>query len=519
LINHNQNITLSDEQKLSLQKKLKDLFTQAEKSQTSLSALAELKSISDRMITVQHSDRRITEIFHSFSEKCKNKLAVLSSGMSPDALQGNMSTFKPLKGPDVLQRISHFFKWQDEIRQSGLWYFEKSSSDAIGTYCQGKSDSNLQIRGVNFASQDYLNLSSHPRIIAVAKSAADRFGVHSAGSPALFGNSDLSLKLEDVIAKFVGMSNVTLFPTGWGAGYGILTALIRPTDHILMDKLSHTCLQEGAFAATKKVNHFPHLNNEVVEEILEKIRSTDKENAILIVTESLFSMDSDSPDLQRLQFLCHKYQARLLVDVAHDLGCLGDSGLGAIEKQNMVGKLDIVMGSFSKTFASNGGFVATNFKSVKEYCTFFSGPRAFSNALSPIQAAIVIRAFEIIQSDEGNERRRRLLENAVYLRSRLEAVGMKVKGIPSAIIPIVIGSEGLTRLTTRLLIEKGILTNIVEFPGVPKGEARLRVQIMANHTKEDLDLLVDGIIAALNEANVILPIIKKIPANFGQPKL
>jgi 7-keto-8-aminopelargonate synthetase-like enzyme len=422
----------------------------------------------------------------------------------PEALKGDMTPFKNVKGTHLLDRIQPYFDWQDGIRQAGLWYFEKASLTAPTTNCAAVSDSERRIQGVNFASQDYLSLSSHPSIKEAAKIAIDDYGVHSAGSPALFGNTKYSLHLEQVIANFLKMQYVALYPTGWGAGFGIIKGLVRPYDHIIMDKLSHACLQEGAFAATANVHQIPHLGNEAVEQKLNEIRTKDRDNAILVITESLFSMDSDSPDLRGLQSICRSHNAFLLVDTAHDLGCIGEKGLGFLEQQDMVGKIDIVMGSFSKTFASNGGFICTNSKAIREYLTFFSGPRAFSNALSPVQTAVIIKAFEIVQSEEGQLLRASMLRNVNYLRDKLIENNFKTKGEPSAIVPVIIGNEGLTRITTRLLADMGIITNIVEFPGVAKDEARLRLQVMANHTFEDIDRLIEGLKKAIPRAKTIM---------------
>jgi len=234
------------------------------------------------------------------------------------------------------------------------------------------------MRGVNFASQDYLSLSAHSGIKATAKEVIERCGVHSAGSPALVGNTSYSVKLERKIAEFLRMEEVVLYPTGWAAGFGIIKGLVRSADHVVMDMLSHSCLQEGASAATNNIYQFRHLDNDYCRNILTKIRAKDKENGILVVTEGLFSMDSDTPDLVGLQQLCHEFNATLVVDVAHDLGCLGEDGRGHIGMQNMLGKIDIVMGSFSKTFASNGGFVASKSRAVKEYLGFYSPSCTFS---------------------------------------------------------------------------------------------------------------------------------------------
>jgi glycine C-acetyltransferase len=253
-----------------------------------------------------------------------------------------------------------------------------------------------------------------------------------------------------------------------------------------MDALSHACLQEGAQAATRNIHYFRHNSIEGAREKLAAIRAKDSQNGILVITESLFSMDSDTPDIQALQELAHEFDAVLVVDAAHDLGCLGPSGRGHIGAQGMLGKVDVVMGSFSKTFASNGGFVACNQRSVKEYLRYYSSPCTFSNALSPSQAATVLKAFNIVDSDEGAKLRQSLMTNIRLLRELLGGTSFETYGDPSPIVCVKMGVEGLARLVSRRLPEIGLLANLVEFPAVPKGQARFRMQVMANHTSRDI---------------------------------
>jgi 7-keto-8-aminopelargonate synthetase-like enzyme len=409
-----------------------------------------------------------------------------STRIPPAALTGSMRDFRVPGGVDLLGRTQGFFKWQDLRRKNGLWPFSRATEEGPATVCQAQDDSGNKMRGVNFASQDYLSLSSHDGIKEIAKQTIDRCGVHSAGSPALVGNTSYSVALERKIADFLNMEEVVLYPTGWAAGFGVIKGLVRSADHVVMDMLSHSCLQEGANAATNNIHLFRHLDNEYCRNILTKIRAKDKENGILVVTEGLFSMDSDTPDLVALQALCHEFSATLVVDVAHDLGNLGRDGRGHIGLQGMLGKIDIIMGSFSKTFASNGGFVACKSRAVKEYLRFFSAPATFSNALSPVQAATILKAFEIVESVEGRVLRLEMMMNVLELRDRLREAGLEYYGDPSAIVCVKMGSEGLARLVSKRLPELGLVANLVEFPAVPKGAARIRMQVMANHTEKNI---------------------------------
>jgi len=415
-----------------------------------------------------------------------------------------MRDFRVLRGTNLLTRIESFFAWQDNRRDHRVWPFSRATEYGPATECAARDDGGQVMRGVNFASQDYLSLSAHPAILQVARDTIDRFGVHSAGSPALVGNTSLSVALERRIADFLQMREVVLYPTGWGAGFGVVKGLVRSADHVLLDNLAHSCLQEGAMAATRNVYRYRHLDLEHCRHYLAKIRATDTENGIMVVTEGLFSMDSDTPDIAAMQELCHEFDATLVVDVAHDLGALGPDGRGHIGVQGMLGKVDLVMGSFSKTFGSNGGFVASRNRAIKEYLKFFSPSNTFSNALSPVQAAVVLKAFEIVDSAEGDRLRASLMGNVMKLRSSLSAAGLDYYGDPSAIVAVKMGSEALARVVSREIGDAGLLANLVEFPAVSKGAARFRLQVMAGHSEANIADAVRIMHKAYHDAKAIL---------------
>src|ERR1700730_16581009 len=338
-------------------------------------------------------------------------MSMINNDVDPvEALTGSMRDFRELRGTDLMGRVEAFYRWQDLRRRHSLWPYSKSTEEAPRAVCAAKDDSGASFRGLNFASQDYLGLSSDGEIKDVAKAVIEEYGVHSAGSSALAGNNKYSLKLEQTISEFLHLDHTVLYPTGWAAGYGVIKGLVGAADHVVMDGLSHACLQEGANSATDNVHLHGHLNLQSARRHLQRIRARDTENGILVVTESLFSMDSDTPDLAALQDMCREFEATLLVDVAHDLGAIGEGGRGFIGAQDMMGKIDIVMGSFSKTFASNGGFVSCNSPAVKQYLKFYGCSATFSNAMSPTQAAVVAKAFAIIQSDKGRDLRWKLMK-------------------------------------------------------------------------------------------------------------
>lgn len=418
------------------------------------------------------------------------------------ALTGSLRDFRAPEGTDLIERIGGFYEWQDLRRKHGLWPYARSTATAPVARCEARTDTGEAFAGINFASQDYLSLSSHPAIKQAAIEAIGEYGVHSAGSAALLGNTANSIRLEQALSEFIGGREIVLYPTGWAAGYGSIQGFVRANDHVVMDILAHSCLQEGAKAATQNIHYHGHLNLEALARKLERIRSNDTQNGIMVVTESLFSMHSDTPDLGAMRSLCDEFNATLLVDCAHDLGSIGDDGLGHLGLQNMMDGADIIIGSFSKTFASNGGFIAVKDKATAEYLKYYSATHTFSNALSPVQAASVLTALNIVRSEEGRQLRRKLMDNILYLRSEMTRMGLETLGDPSPIVPVRLGLEGVGRFAARHLSAMGGIANLVEYPAVPQGGARFRFQVMASHTSEDIDQVVQILSRAMREADL-----------------
>lgn len=412
--------------------------------------------------------------------------AEIDTLLASGALTGSAAQFAQPRGANLLGRMDALEAWHSVRSAHGVWQYSRSLDGAPHPIASIQDEAGASARGINFASQDYLSLASHPAVAEAAAKALRDAGPHSAGSAVLLGNTKTSLALEEAIGALVQAEHVALFPTGWGAAFGAITALVQSADHIVIDQFAHASLRQGASAATANIHINRHLDVGHVRELLASIRARDTGHAILVVTEGLFSMDSDSPDLATLQATCHEFNASLMVDVAHDLGALGPGGAGCIATQGMLGKIDLVMGAFSKSFSSNGGFVATASRAVKRHLQLYAGPHMFSNALSPVQAAVILQCVDIIRSDEGRNLRADLMRNVDALRKLLAAEGLQCMGIASAIVPVLIGSETVSRLTGKLLFRQSVFVNQVEFPGVPIGSSRLRLQLMANHNVQQI---------------------------------
>jgi glycine C-acetyltransferase len=431
-------------------------------------------------------------------------------------LEGDVFRYTHLPGPDLLARLQPLTNWLDARLAHRADSYSKVAHARIQARTHAKDRAGRPFEGVNFASQDYLSLASHPAVVEAACNAARELGVHSAGSAVLMGLTESTVRLEQELASWLGYAHSTVFPTGWGAGYGTIKTLVRPTDHVVIDMLAHACLQEGAQAATPHVHPFAHLSSKGLESRVARVRRDHPEAGILVVTESLFSMDSDTPDLRHAVDVCRAYGATLMVDCAHDLGCMGPDGRGHLSAQGVLGEVDIVMGSFSKTFAANGGFAASNHPALQLALRTSCGPQTFTNAMSPIQAEVVLKALSIVRSPEGASRRARLMRNIDHLRASLSARGFETLGAPSPIIPTMLGECGLSRLVCSSALDGGALVNLVEFPAVSRNTSRLRVQVMADHTQDDLDEFVGILSQARTAAAARLALLKAPPEAIGR---
>ena len=398
------------------------------------------------------------------------------------ALEGSFADFVRLSGKSLELRTQRYHEWRKNRIEQGVWTFSTELQCSPGPEASVIDEARKERTGLNFASQDYLGLSAHSEVRAAAIDAINQYGPHIAGAPILQGNSTLSLRLQEALAEMLEVAHVVLFPTGWAAGYGVITALIRGHDHVVLDQYAHNCCVEGANAATRNVHRVRHLSTDAIVRQLRRIRATDKENAILVITEGIFSMNGDSPDLATLQTACREYEATLLVDVAHDLGAVGPSGTGIVGLQGLLGKVDLVIGSFSKVFASNGGFAATSSSAISEYLRAGAPPRTFSNAISPPQCAAVLKAVQIVRSAEGDVLRQQLSHVVHVLRETLATLGVVCIGKPGPLVPVLLGREAVGRITAALCFDRGVFANLIEYPAVSVGACRLRMQVMATHT-------------------------------------
>lgn len=424
-----------------------------------------------------------------------------------EALTKSLLHFIKLHGTDVDRRCLPYHEWASGRREMGVWPYAKVLMGRVGSQAEVANEF-IRNSGcfINFGSQDYLGLAQRDELRQAVVEGMSEWGVHSAGSPVLCGRTRFLAELEQKFCTLFQRPECIIFPTGWAAGFGVIAGLVRNEDSVVMDALSHNCLQEGARHATSHVRHFAHNDLDMMAALLRVERDRNSGGGLFVVLESLYSMDSDSPNLHAAMRLAREHDAIVILDVAHDFGAMGEKGMGLLEGVSAADQPDVIMGSFSKTFAANGGFIVCS-RPVREYLAFHSPPHIFSNAISPLQTAVVNKAFDMVFSAEGRRLRRELAVNIDAVRGAMEAHGLTVAGTPSPIVPVFVGDEKIARLTSKHLTKNGLLANLVEFPAVARGKARFRFQVMATHERAAItkaaELMVESKRAAESDLRAI----------------
>lgn len=351
-------------------------------------------------------------------------------------------------------------------------------------------DTEVIIRGerkVMVGSNNYLGLTHHPYVLARAQAALHRYGTGCTGSRFLNGTLDMHEELEERLARFMGKEACLVFSTGYQTNLGIIATLAGRGSVVVQDRLNHASLVDGAFLSGGEMVRYPHADHRALRRLLE--RHWDAPGGVLLVTDGVFSMEGDIVDLPRLAGLANEYGARLMVDDAHGIGVLGDRGGGTAQHYSMEGDVDVVMATFSKSFASIGGAAAGSAE-VIHYLKHHARSLIFSASMPPSAVATVLACLDVMEREP--ERRERLWENAAYLRDGLESMGFDTVTSETPIIPVVTGDMDRTFTFWRALFDAGIFTNPVLPPAVPESVCRLRTSVMATHTREQLDRVLDA---------------------------
>lgn len=335
-------------------------------------------------------------------------------------------------------------------------------------------------------SNNYLGLLNHPRVIKAAHQALERYGVATCGSRFLNGTLDIHVELEERLARFMKKEAALAFSTGFQTNLGIISTIAGKGDAIITDRMVHASIVDACRLSFGNIYKFKH--NDMAD--LERILSSLGENSgKLITVDGVFSMEGDLADLPSIVKLAKKHNAKIMVDDAHGIGVMGENGRGTSEHFGVEEDINLIMGTFSKSFASLGGFVAGK-KKVISYIKHFARSLIFSASITPASVASVLATLDIIETEK--ERRERLWQITKKMKSGFQAMGYNTGMTETPIIPVIIGNDDVTFMLWKLLRESGIFTNPVIYPAVPKDQSLIRTSYSATHTDEELDAVLEG---------------------------
>lgn len=392
---------------------------------------------------------------------------------------------------DVFQKCFDF-KDAEFVRGLGLYpYFRMiaSGQDPVVTM-NGSSV-------IMLGSNNYLGLTNHPEIKAAAAVALAAYGTGTAGSRFLNGTLDIHVELEERLAAFMQREAALTFSTGFQVNLGVISSLIDRKDTVVLDNMDHACILDGARLSFGRVLKFLHNDMASLEE---RLRSIDGGRGSLIVVDGVFSMEGDLADLPGIVALAKRHGSRVMVDDAHGVGVMGDHGRGTAEHFGLEPDVDLVMGTFSKSLAAVGGFVAGD-RLVIDWVKHHARSLMFSAAPPPASVASVIKALEVIEREP--ERRARLWENTRYMKRELENLGYDTGASQSPVIPLSVGEDMTAFRMTMRLQEEGVFVNPVITPAVPPDRAMIRTSYMATHTRDHLDRALAAIAKVGRELGVI----------------
>lgn len=390
------------------------------------------------------------------------------------------------------------FKYSGFLKEIDLYpYFRAIESE---------QDTEVFIDGrkvLMFGSNSYLGLTGHPKIKEAAKSAIDKYGSGCVGSRFLNGTLDLHIELEEKLANFVGKEAALVFSTGFQVNIGVVSTMVNRNEYLIFDEYNHASIIDGSRLSFAKTLKFKHNDMNSLKIVLEGIPI---EEVKLIVVDGVFSMEGDIINLPEIVQLAKKYNASIMVDDAHALGVIGKNGSGTASHFGLTDDVDLIMGTFSKSFASLGGFIASD-KETIEYLKHHARSLMFSASMTPASTASALAALEIIKSEP--ERIRKLWELTNYTINKLKFYGFDIGETQSPIIPIYIRDDMKTFKFTKILIEEGIFVNPVVSPATKSDSSLIRFSLMATHSIGQIDIAIDKMLQAAKTLKI--PLMVKSP--------
>jgi len=395
------------------------------------------------------------------------------------------------------QRTSQYQKPQ-EVQKLGIYpYFRAIESD---------QDTVVTMNGkkvIMFGSNSYLGLTNHPKIKEAAKRAIDKYGTGCAGSRFLNGTIDLHIELETKLAKLVNKEAALCFSTGFQVNLGVISTLTGRSDYLILDETDHASIIEGSRLSFSKVLKYRHNDMKSLES---KLKLCEDGQIKLIVIDGIFSMDGDIAKLPEIVKLADKYAATIMVDDAHSIGVLGKNGSGTASHFGLTDKVDLIMGTFSKSLASLGGFIASDFNTIN-YLKHNARPLIFSASMTPDSAATVLAAIEIMENEP--DRIKHLWDVSNYALKGFKDLGFDTGKAESPIIPLYIGEQLKALTLTKMLLDEGIFVNPVVSPAVKETDCMIRFSLMATHTKEQVDIGLEKIFKCAKKLEIVPELVNK----------
>ncbi len=377
----------------------------------------------------------------------------------------------------------HEFTRADEVKALGVYPYFRAIEANEGPVVQIEGKKKIMA-----GSNNYLGLTGHPRVIEAAIKAIEKYGTGCSGSRYLTGTLDLHIELEERLAKFFGTESVLLFSTGYQTAQGVIPTLVGRNEYVISDKDNHACIVAGTLMAKGAMGNLARYKHNDMEDLQKVLSKIPKETPKLLVSDGVFSTGGEIVDLPTMVTIAKENNAKIMIDDAHSVGVIGKGGRGTASEFGLEKDVDLTMGTFSKTFASLGGFVAGP-ERVINFIKHFSPALIFSASPTPASVAAAIAALDILE--EEPERVEKLISNANYMREGLKKKGFTVIDGRTAIVPVMVGNDDIALQMWRMLYDGGVFVNVFVPPGVPEGRQMMRTSYMATHEKEHLDEIID----------------------------
>ncbi len=395
---------------------------------------------------------------------------------------------------DLFKKCYDFTR-ADDVRSRGVYPYFRPIEENEGPVVsiEGK-------KVIMAGSNNYLGLTSHPKVKEASINAIKKYGTGCSGSRYLTGTLDLHIELEEKLANFLGKEAALLFSTGYQTAQGVILALVQRGEYVISDKDNHASIVAGqlqARGASANLVRYRHNDMNDLERVISKLPI---DAGKLIVTDGVFSTGGEIVDLPKLIEIAKKYNARVYVDDAHAIGVIGEGGRGTPSEFGLVDEVDLQMGTFSKTFASLGGFVVGEAKII-DYIKHFGPALIFSASPTPASVAAAMAALEILEQEP--ERVDKLIANTNFVREGLKEAGFNIIDGRTAIVPVIIGDDELAFTMWRMLYDAGVFVNVFISPGVPQGRQMLRTSYMATHEEHHLQKIVDTFIQVGKKLGII----------------